>query len=84
MLERIALDTPLDERNMRYYNKNNVLTRLYDLDADHHMDYPYLKSRSGALYHNNQMPWDWQKRSAYSVSAAVVLGTISTILHLVR
>lgn len=28
------------------YNKY----RTYDLDADHHMDYPYLKSRSGMLY----------------------------------
>lgn len=59
VLERIDLKTPLDERNMQYIIIYYYYFRLYNLEADHHMDYPYIKSRSGALYHKNHMPWDW-------------------------
>lgn len=33
-LESLCLDTPCDEKNVRYLNNNNY-SRLYDLDSAH-------------------------------------------------
>lgn len=74
VLERCAFDTPLSERNMR----------TYDLDADHHMDYPYVKSRSGALYHKGHMPWDWQREKSRAFGTGLVFGSLSLLLHLAK
>ncbi|CAD8048601.1 unnamed protein product [Paramecium sonneborni] len=74
VLERACFDTPLDERNMR----------TYDLDADHHMDYPYLKSNSGILYHKNHMPWDWQRAKQQALGSTVLFGALGAVLHLAK
>lgn len=81
VLERVNLNTPLDERNMQY---SIIWIRTYDLDADHHLDYPYVKSRSGALYHKYHMPWDWQRAKERSLASAVVFGTLGVLIHLAK
>ncbi|CAD8142043.1 unnamed protein product [Paramecium octaurelia] len=74
VLERANFNTPLDERNMR----------TYDLDADHHLDYPYLKSNSGILYHKNHMPWDWQRAKQQALGSTVLFGALGALLHLAK
>lgn len=58
--------------------------RNYDQDGDFHNDYPYIKSRSGALFTRNRMPWDWQRNTNYGFSSAFLCGAIGTLLHFVR
>lgn len=51
VIERVNLDTPLDERDPRHY----------DIPLDAHTLWPYIKTRAGALQ-SPMMPWDYRNR----------------------
>ena len=51
VIERVNLNTPLDEKN----------TEHYDLDMTGSTPYPYSKTRAGALQ-SKVMPWHYEKR----------------------
>ncbi len=66
-IERVNLDTPNDEKNPRHY----------DIDLTATEQFPYVKTRSGALQ-NRMMPWDYQHRIDYLTFTAIA----STLLGL--
>ncbi len=73
VLEHYNPDSLLDEREMD----------LRDLSADHREDYPWRKTRSGALQ-LNQMPWDFQKKSAFYADFGVIFSAMSFLLFFVK
>ena len=63
----------LDEKDVRHY----------DLDCDHHQDYPYLKTNSGILQKRGCMPWDYQQKQYYWALAGVTSTLISGLLRMI-
>lgn len=66
-IERVNLDTPNDELNPQHY----------DTALTSHTDYPYVKTRAGALQ-GPYMPWDLRTKQVHwgmagGISAAIAL-----------
>lgn len=66
-VERVSLDTPLDERDPRHF----------DIPLGAEVPYPYVKTRAGALQ-AHMMPWDYRTRQLQFGAA----GTLSAVLAL--
>lgn len=62
LLERVDLQTALDERNMEHYSH----------DASYSQDYPHPKTLAGALQ-LREMPWDLEKKKGVYWKAAGAL-----------
>lgn len=66
-IEIVNLDTPNDEKDPRHY----------DINLTNSVEYPYIKTRSGALQ-SHTMPWDYRSRQFAWGS----IGLVSTLLGL--
>ena len=65
MIERVNLNSPLDERHPRTYE---------GMDMSNMVEYPYMKTRAGALQ-CSEMPWDFAKKQKLW-SAAGIFSTV--------
>ena len=72
VLEKVDLNTPLDEREMEHYSH----------DASYTQDYPFPKTRAGALQ-LKKMPWDHQQDAKLYLNGAIlfnILGVASLMI----
>ena len=62
VIERVLLDTPLDERHTEHYETGGMTGST---------DLPYIKTRAGALQ-CKKMPWDYDReQSMYAAIAGI-------------
>lgn len=52
-IERVAFETPNDERDPKHY----------DIPLSAHVDFPYVRTRAGVLQ-SETMPWDYSRRQS--------------------
>lgn len=72
LLERVNLDSPLTEHSMEHY----------DHDASYTQDYPYKKTRAGALQLAT-MPWDHRRNKSFYNALALISLTGGLTLALI-
>lgn len=65
-LEKINLDTPMNEKHPGTYDGKNMCNMK---------GYPYEKTMSGALQ-CNEMPWDFARKQQYWSATAMVTGVV--------
>lgn len=73
VLEHFNPDSVLDERDMD----------LRELSCDYREDYPWKRTRSGALQ-LSQMPWDFQRKASTYADFGVIFSALSVLLFFVR
>jgi len=73
ILEKVNLDTPLDEKHPIHY----------DTEMTTISEWPYQKTRSGALQ-GKLMPWDYETRQKWLASIGGVSGLVALTAKIIR
>jgi len=73
VIEAVNPESVLDERDMD----------LRELSCDYREDYPWMRTRSGALQ-LRQMPWDYQRKAATYADFGIIFSAVSALLFFVK